>query len=460
MSNFRKALKVCVVMSAGALAACTHFSLPETPVPARAADIPQTWFLGAADPEGASAWSDIYDDPLLLGYLQQALAENYDIAAAQSRVLGAQADLKRAAASLKPRFDASASGSASSVLSDIDSIFDSYGLGVSGRWDPDVFGQTQTIVEGSRAALELQNALAEDTRQAVLAATARAYISAVEATMQLELAKTNLDFLGESRRISEARYRLGDTAKSDYSFAEANYQSALSSYESTKQAARTARRALSILLGGYAAHDIALADTLKLPRALPARGQPAAVLERRPDIIAARAQLAARAFSLQGAKLARWPSLDISGGLASGSAFSDLFDPADYIARLGAGLSQLIFDGGAVQANIDGSKADLNEALLMYEQRLRRAMSEINNAYDRAETLNRTLGNLQKASEAANEALRLESIQYDLGESSLLDVLQVQTRVNSIDASLIRTKAALIETVITANEAVAGFGAL
>jgi NodT family efflux transporter outer membrane factor (OMF) lipoprotein len=423
--------------------------------------IPSGWLLTlSSDNVGATQWSALYDDPLLSKYLQKAESANYDIRQAQTLVRRAEADLKRSAARLKPSFNGSATASASALLSDIDDPSDSYGLSLSGRWDPDIFGQTQTLIDGSRAALQLQQALAEDTRQAVLAATARAYIQAVEAQLQVELAKTNLDFLTESRRISEARYRLGDTAKGDFSFAEANYQNALASYENTKQAARAAKRALFILLGDFPENEIELAQNLGLPVSLPSRGFPAQVLERRPDIVAARAQLAGSAAALKGAQLANWPSLDITGSLSSGSLFSDLFDPGDYIARLSAGLSQVIFDGGAIDAGIEAAEANLENNLLNYEERLRRAVSEITNAYDRADTLQRSLVNLEAASESANEALRLESIQFDLGESSLLDVLQVQTRVNSIDASLIRTKAALIETVITANEAVAGFGIL
>lgn len=455
--------RLALTLTASLLASCATLSPPQTAVPTLGADIPQSWLLTATQPPkgtALSSWRAVYDDPILLDYLQRAADANFDIRIAQSRVLGAQADLARSAARLKPRFDASASATGSAVLGDIDDPFDSYGLGLSGRWDPDVFGQTQTIIDGSRAALAVQQALSDDTRQAVLATTARAYIRAVEATMQVALAKTNLDFLTESRRISEARYRVGDTAKGDFSFAEANYQSALAGYESTLQSARAAKRALSIVLGDYPVEDITLAENLRDPMGLPSAGLPAQTLENRPDIIAARAQLAGRVASLQGAKLARWPSLDISGGLSSGSTFSSLFDPADYAARLGAGLSQVIFDGGAIQSGIDGAQADLDQAVMAYEQRLRRAMGEITDAYDRADTLQRTLVNLQASSEAANEALRLESIQYDLGESSLLDVLQVQTRVNNIDASLIRSQAALIETIITANEAVAGFDRL
>ena len=456
--TLRRVRSIALTFSLGVLTACSTLTPPQTEMPEGALDIPASWLLDLpSDGANKTLWSDDYRDPLLMGYLRQAAAQNYDIRAAQMRVKGAEADLRRSASRLKPRFDGNGSASAGALLSDIDDPFDSYGLGISGRWDPDIFGQTESLIETSRASLRAQEALLADTRQAVLAATGRAYVRAVEAQLQVDLAKINLDFLKESRRISEARYRLGDTAKGDFSFAEANYQSALASYETTVQAARAAKRALSILLGDYPIESLALADELEAPKRLPARNFPARVLENRPDIIATRAQLAGRVAALQGAKLARWPSLDITGGLTSASRFSDLFDPGDYIARLGAGLAQVLFDGGAIDAGIDRAQADLDGALLIYEQRLRRAMGEISDAYDRAETLQRTLVNLEKASKAANEALRLESIQFDLGESSLLDVLQVQTRVNNIDASLIRTKAALFETHITATESIGGF---
>ena len=439
--------------------ACSSLTPHRTAIPLVGNDVPTEWLLPlTSDAENTAGWGALYNDPILQNYLVQAKTANYDIRIAQTRIISAQADLRRSAARLKPRFEVNTSAAVTALLSDVENPFDSYGLGVSGRWDPDVFGQTKTIIEGSRAALAVQEALSADTYQAVLATTARAYIRAVEAKLQVKLAKDNLDFLTESRRISEARFRLGDTAKGDFSFAEANYQSALASYETTRQSADAAKRALSILLGGYPEQNIQLADTLGTPKSLPSRNLPATLLELRPDIVAARAQMAARLASLNGEQLGRWPVISISGDLSSGSNLSDLFDPSDYIARLGASLAQTIFDSGAIDASIDSSKAALEETVLTYEQSLRRAMGEITDAYDRAESLRRALINLEASSESANEALRLESVQFDLGESSLLDVLQVQSRVNNIDASLIRTKAALIETTITANEAITGFG--
>lgn len=420
--------------------------------------IPNGWLLEVRGETSEPAqWGLIYDDPILHKYLRRTKAVNFDIRIAHSRVVQAEASLRRASSQLKPRIDMGATASGTALVSNFGGATDVYSFGLNGRWDPDIFGQTRLNVEQSRASLVSQKALTADIVQAVLAATARAYIRAVEAEMLVKLAKTNLDFLTESRRISEARYRLGDTAKGDFSFAEANYQSALASYENTLQSARQTKRALSLLLGDFPVNDLELSKTLKASHTLPARLLPAQLLERRPDIISARAQITGQFARMQSAERAYWPSMSISGGLSAGGGISDLFDPAEYIARLSANLAQVLFDGGAISADIDAARAGLDQSLLVYEARLRSAMGEITNAFDRADTLQRTLVNLQASSRAANEALRLESIQYNLGESSLLDMLQVQTRVNAIDASLIRTQAAMIETMITANESVAGF---
>lgn len=435
---------------------------PQTQIEDRLAQahqtIPDTWLLEINSATTSyTHWSDIYSDPILKTYLQKAKVENFDIRIAQSRITQAEANLRRSGARLKPSINLAASASGSTALGDIDSLTDFYSLGLNGRWNPDLFGKTRLTLDQSRSALKAQEALTSDTIQAVLATTARAYIRAVEAEMQVDLAKTNLDFLTESRRISEARYRLGDTAKGDFSFAEANYQNALASYETTRQSARQSKRALALLLGDFPVNDLELSKTLFEPKAFPTRLPPANVLEQRPDIIAARAQIAGRLANLMGAERSYWPDISISGGLSAGSGFSDIFTPSDYIANLSTSLLQTVFDAGVIESDIDFAKADLDQAIFTYEARLRDAMGEITNAFDRMDTLSRTLTNLRAASVSANEALRLESIQYDLGESSLLDVLQVQTRVNGIDASLIRTRAALIETHITASESVAGF---
>ncbi len=420
--------------------------------------IPNDWLLKVRDETSdPTQWGQIYNDPILHEYLRRAKTVNFDIRIAHSRVEQAEASLKRASAQLKPRIDMGATASGTALLKNLGGAVDVYNLGLNGRWDPDIFGQTRLNIEQSRASLASQKALTADTVQAVLASTARAYIRAVEAEMQVALAKTNLDFLSESRRISEARYRLGDTSKGDFSFAEANYQSALASYENTRQSARQTKRVLSILLGDFPVNDLKLSKTLTASHQLPTRLPPAQLLERRPDIIAARAQIAGQFARMRSTERAYWPSISISGGLSAGGAISDLFDPTEYIARLSASMAQVIFDGGAISADIDVAKAGLDQSIFTYEARLRSAMGEITDAFDRADTLRRTLVNLKASSRAANEALRLESIQYDLGESSLLDVLQVQTRVNAIDASLIRTQAAMIATLITANESVAGF---
>ncbi len=425
-------------------------------VDSTAQDVPEAWLIDLTTPTQQSLnWREIYPDPIMIGYIEQALDANYDILTARTRLRAAEANLRQSAASLRPRLDAAASASGSAFLGDINSANDAYSASINGSWNLDLSGQRKAAIEGSRIALFIQQTALENTRQAIAAATARAYINAVAAELQVDLAKTNLDFLGESRRISEARYRLGDTAKADFVFAEANFKSAQSAYENTRQSARAAKRALSILLGGFPQSDLDLAKDLLADWVMPSRDVPLSVLNLRPDIMISKAQIYSQLQSLKIAERAYLPNTSISGGISAGSRFSDLFDPADYIANIAAGLGQVLLDDGSIQANIDSATAGLDESLQLHEQNLRLAVNEIENAYDSLQTLEQTVANLDVASDAANESLRLESIEYDLGESSLLDILQVQTQVNGTNASLINSRAALIIAVINAGQATA-----
>lgn len=406
-----------------------------------------------------NTWTQIYDDPLLAKYLEQAARANLDIHITQTHVRQSEANLRQSKSLLLPRLDASLSASGAALLKNLDNPSENYGSNFSGFWDPDIFGKNKAVIAASQAQLMAQNALADKTRQSVLAQTARAYIRAVEADLQVGLAKKNLAFLKESRRISEARYRLGDTAKSDFSFAEANYYRALANFENTVQSARLAKRALSVLLGDYPSEDIELSKTLNRPKILPPRALPAKILARRPDIVNAQALIAERYANLIRAHRADWPSLTLNGNLSAGSGnLKSLFDPQDYIASLAARLAANVFDGGEKRATRERAKSQLDGALLRYEQSLKDAMAQITNIYDRAQTIDTSLDILQNSSAAANEALRLKNIQYNLGETSLLDILQVQSRVNAIDTSLIRTKSDLLINTINAYEAIGGFG--
>ena len=418
--------------------------------------VPATWQVSMAAAQNPQDWQSLFSDPLLREYLARASASNFDIEQAEARLRGSEARLKLSSAALRPTINANLSASGFSAIGDDFTISDSFDNGLSARWDPDIFGANKARVRQASAFLDVQNANTERLRRVISAQTAVAYVRAVEADQQLELALENLDFLRETRRISTARFEAGDIARDDLSLSELEYENAQASVQTLEQGARDARRAIDILMGGFGSDDLRVSKTLPAAVRLSAN-PPSQILAARFDIAAARAALAAEVAAIEGVNADDWPQLTLSGGLGGGGAsLGTLFDPEDYILSLSTALLGNIFDGGRNDAQIEAAEAEVDVALSNYAQTLRDAVFDVNSAFDRITTLERSLASLNRARSSADTALRLAKIKYDLGETILVDVLTVQRRVNSIKSSRIRTERQLIEAQIAAYLALGG----
>jgi NodT family efflux transporter outer membrane factor (OMF) lipoprotein len=455
--NKRSARRAPFAASTLAIALCLtgcasiDTAMLEAQVEALSEDIPTSWQTASDGATRPQNWQSLFDDRLLNGYLSKAAQNNLDLEQAAARVRQAEASIRLSKSVLGPSVNADLSASGAAPLSDLGNADDAFGSSLSARWDPDLFGANRAGLRQAEALFNLQDANTERLRRVVMAQTARAYIQTVEADQQLMLAVENLSFIEETKRVSEARFQAGDIARGDLALAELEYENAAAAVETQALATRSARRALSILIGDFGDDDIAVADALPQPAELGSTPLPAAVLGARFDILASRASLSAQIAALDATAKDDWPSLSLSGRIgSSGIDLGDLFDPDAYIASLGASLVGNLFDSGRNTAQIDAASARVDEALARYKQALRDAVSDVNNAFDRVQTLTTSLASLERARQSAEEALELEQIKFDLGETILLDVLTVQRRVNAIRGSRISTERRLLEAQIDA----------
>lgn len=415
------------------------------------AQMPTEWQHMSRPASQAQDWQTLFDDPFLTQYLVRAEASNLDLKQAEARLRQSQASLNQSRALLGPSVTADLNASGVSDLTDLGNVSDSAGVSLSGSFNPDLFGINRTTVAQAEAQFEVQRATAERLRRVILAQTARAYFQIVEADQQLLLARENLTFLEETKRVSQARFEAGDIARSDLALAELEYENAVASLRNQEFAARSARRALSILVGGFGDDGLDVAAQLPRPVDLGSLPVPADLISARADVLAARATLAVALAELEVTRKANWPSLRLNGRIgSSGADIGDLFDPDFYITSLGASVSTVLFDSGRNAARIDGAEAGIDAALAAYADVLRTAVFDVNDAFDRVATLREALEALERASASAQEALALEQIKFDLGETILLDVLTVQRRVNAIQGARISTERRLLEAQVDA----------
>jgi outer membrane protein TolC len=401
--------------------------------------------------QGVSQIAELFDDLLLQEYLGRAVAENTDLAISRSRLEASEFRLKQAQARRSPFVTAGGSVGGATALSDID-LSDNGSVNLGVGYDPDIFGELRAGVRGANAREALQRAETARLRRVIQARTAQAYIQVIASDMQLALARENFSFLGETLRVSRARFEAGDIARADFALSEAEQENARANLEAQEFAARQSRRALATLINTYADEALPVSDMLP-DIVAPGLGLPDSagrhVLARQ-DVAAARLGVLSAAYNVDAVRASTLPSFSLGGGLNGGFAIEDLFDIDTYIASLTASISDTLFNGGFDEARIAESRTTVDAALSAYEASVREAYREILSTYDEADVFRTRVAALDRASEAASTALRLENIRFDLGEAILLDVLTVQRRVNAIQSSRISAESGYLQTAVEA----------
>jgi len=407
--------------------------------------------LGAISDRPAQSFADLLPDPLLADYLAAALSGNNSIEQARISVEGADLRLAQARARRGPSLGLSGSTGASTALNDFD-VSDSARATASLSFDPDLFGEIRANIRGSEALLFLRQAELARLQRAVLARTAQAYVQAIETDLQLALAQENFEFLGETLRVSRARFEAGDIARSDFALAEAEYENSRASLFAQELSARESRRTLADLVGRYDVETLPISDTL--PPIAVQKANIRATADRavlaRYDIEAQRLAVVSAAASLDATKASTLPGITLSGSVGGGLSIADLFDIDTYVASLSAAVRDTVYDNGLDAARIAESQTRLDAALATYSEALRDAYRDVISSLDRLDVFRTRLIALDAASQAAGQALELEQVRFDLGEAILLDVLTVQRRVNSIQSSRIREESAIRTALIDA----------
>jgi multidrug efflux system outer membrane protein len=415
--------------------------------------IPDDWQV-SADPVRAEAFADLYNDEILTRFLQEAVEKNYDLEQARLRIRRADAQLKQVDARRSLSVDSSGGVGLSG---DFDDLNDSGNAGLFARFDPDLFGELKSAVKGAEARSQIARAEKARLQRTLLSNVISAYVRSIEASLLLSVAEQNLEFLEETERVTRARFEGGDAAGSDLALSQLELATARASLAEQRFAAEDTRRALSILIGGFG--DSELSGLPSIPSTLPSvsaagiglSGSPSVVLTKRYDVQAIRLGVIESAAALEGVRAADLPGASLSASFSGNRPLSDIFDIDEYITSLAASLTYNLLDGGLNDAQQRDAEAVLDTALSNYAETLRRTMGEIRTSVSQVDTLRNSLAALKAAETAAERALELEGIRFDLGEAILLDVLTVQRRVDATRSARLRTQRRYLEAVAQAH---------
>jgi len=425
-------------------------------VDSQAPDTPAQWDAATAG-EVRSGWIESFNDPALTALIAEAQANNRDLAVAAANVNRAWALARQAGAALTPDVSLTAAGARTGGADSSQPTATNMSLGLQVSWEADVWGRLRSGQRGAVASAQAAAADLHSAQESLAAATAKAYFTAIEANIQVGIARETAEILEETQRIVNVKYDNGMASAQDVSLSRSDLSTARERLTTVEGSYRDAVRALEALLGRYPGADLEVREALPEVPPPPPTGLPSELLERRPDIVAAERRVAAAFNASEQARAARLPTLGLTGNLGgASSSLSDLLDPANVAWTAGANLLAPIFDGGRRREAVEITTAEQEQALAAYGQAAINAFGELETNLDQGVVVEQRIVDLRDAASEAENAFRIVSLRYDEGEEDLLSVLTIQQRVIGAKSSLSSVERLLLEQRVNLNLALGG----
>ena len=395
---------------------------------------------------GSEKWWDVYQDPVLTQLIHTALQQNYDVRIAATRVLQAQAQLGIVRANQFP----SASVGAdifSQQNAKVSNLFPAYEvnagqLNLSVIWNLDFWGKYRRQTEAARAQMLASEWGQQAVISSLVANVATAYFQLRALDAELEIAKRTLGSRQQSLHLTQVLETHGSASDLDVSQSEQLVYTASESIPDLERQIQQQENLLSILLGenpGSIPRGRALTEQ-PVPDSVPA-GLPSELLERRPDVLEAEANMMAANAQIGVAKAAFFPSIALTGtgGLESNQLSRFISAPSE--AWLGAlSVAQPIFEGGALRSQLKLTRAQYQETVLAYEQTVQSALEQVSNALIASQKDRQFREQQELLVQATERSDRLSLILYKQGGASYLQVLTNETNYFSAELNLVQAQ--------------------
>jgi len=461
-ARYRATLASLLVLCLSGCTVGPNYHRPVVPAPPEYRGAPQQ---PAAQPKppplGEEQWWAVFQDATLQELIRTALAQNYDMRIAASRVVQAQAQLGIARAEQFPAI--SAGGKITSqqnpAVGPIPAYQSNLGqVAVSASWIPDFWGKYRRTTEAARAQL-----LASEWAQRAVSATlvanvAESYFQIRALDLQLEISQRALASRKESLQLTQTLEEHGFSSAMDVRQAEVLMNTAAAQIPDLQRQIEQQENSLSILLGqnpGAIPRGLALTQQPHPPQ-IPA-GLPSELLERRPDIREAEENLIAANAQIGVARAAYFPQISLTGlvGYQSQDLESLLTGPPG-LWNVGVALTQPIFQGGMLKSQSKLVKAQREESLLVYQQTIQSAFRDVSNALVAYQRYREFRVQQESLAEAAQDAARLSDIRFQSGTSDYLEVLTNETNYLSAELTLAQAQFQELQALVQLYQALGG----
>lgn len=386
-------------------------------------------------------WWKIFGDEKLNELQKQALEANQSLKAAAARVVESRATAESYTSSYLPNLSiggnavrAQQSGASLAAFGQPARSLNPYSLyNAQGTlsYELDLFGRVSDTYKSFNLDADAEEATYRSVLLALQADVAQHYYSILSLDSERQLVRETVRVREEAARIMRLRYDVGEAGEQDLTRTISELASAKADLLALDRQRNSFEHALAVLLGKLPS-EFTMADSplVGVPPAIPA-GLPSSLLERRPDIAAAQATMAAQNARIGVARSAFFPSINLTatGGYES-TDLSDLFLWSTRSWSLGqlAGnaITMPIFDTGRNLSRLDSAKASYDEALANYRQQVLVAFRDVEDNLSNQRMLGEQSVQQDIAAAAAARTTEVIEKRYKEGDVDFFEVVNAE----------------------------------
>jgi outer membrane protein, multidrug efflux system len=398
--------------------------VPPAPVanPAWQADLPKA--QASADLNG---WWQQFSDPVLAGLIQAAQESSPTLAQAAARINQARAQAAASGAALWPSVDANAranrgksagQGTPAATLTSTSASLDAL-------WEIDLWGANARTRTAAVARVQARGAEWHDARTSLAAEVANTYVASRACNQLAGILSDDLASREQTAKLVGLRATAGFDAPADARLAQASVADARQRLIAQRADCDLTVKALVMLTG---VTETALRPQLQASTALPEPAQfavqsvPAQLLAQRPDVASSERELAAASEEIGVATANRLPRISLLGSIGIAGVRVSGSNDEQSTWSFGPSLSLPVFDAGRRKAGVDAAQARFDEVRAGYEQRVRLAVREVEEALVRLDAAARRQTDAQASARDYDAFFAATESRFKAGAVSVLDL--------------------------------------
>lgn len=405
-------------------------------------------------------WWQVFADPVLQGLIEQSLQNNYDLQAAVQSVEQARSLVGVARAPLFPQvgYEGGAQRGKNFVFTGENRTFNTFLGAFNVAWELDIWGRIRRSTEAAQAVLLGTEQFRRGIMLSLVSDVAQVYFGLLELDLELEIARQTVASFQDTVDLFRFRYEGGVGNKLEVERAIAALEETVATIPDLERRIVEAENLLQLLVGAAPAPIargaplVAQKGALQVPPGLPSQ-----LLERRPDVVQAEADLISANAQVGVAVANFFPRIGLTSLYGGESTeLKDIVKTQGTIWNVAGSIAGPIFTGGQNLETYRAQVAVFEQSKAQYLQAILLALQEVSNVL----TSQQKLGEIRAAQErqvaALQESVRLSLLRYDQGLANYYEVLESQQQLFPAQNALARTLRDQLNVIVQLYRALGG----